>query len=205
MLIGDLLLAAVLLGLPLALLSWLLFTWLFASGDLDRTANRKNISSRIKEMKQARKGKKKERRNFIYDRWMWFGSEFYGLAGLYTFFAMEVSQLFTFIFYFPGVEYLLRDGVIALIFNVLVNQLQNVILAFVWFSFWPADSILLWVLIAYLGYWVGVELARREQHNQLQQWLEKSPTANQFRQRLVRFLPHQLDIEKPQDSDQTLP
>lgn len=56
----------------------------------------------------------------------------------------------------------MSEGLIELIISMAINQVQNIVTAFVWFSFWDADSIPLWVVITYGGYWVGVEIARRE-------------------------------------------
>ena len=45
--------------------------------------------------------------------------------------------------------------------GIVVNQLTNVIQAMIWWSYWPADSLLVWVSVAYVSFWSGVELARR--------------------------------------------
>ena len=77
--------------------------------------------------------------------------------------------------YVPGIAQLLEDGIISFVVCFLINQFGNVISAFLWFSYWPAESILLWILIAYLGYWTGVELARRNAEIPIEQWLQKLP------------------------------
>jgi len=41
-----------------------------------------------------------------------------------------------------------------------MNQLSNLISAFMWFSYWDG-SMLIWVLVAYAGYIAGIEAARR--------------------------------------------
>lgn len=180
-LIFDFLNAVIKLGLPLAGASWFLFDRLYGDGNLERSADRKAIKLQMKSMKAALKSEKKKKKkekgdeevakiekrprthaDIIFDKWMWFGSGFYGLAALWSFVIIELTDLYNFIFHFPGLGVLFGDGVIELIVNLLVNQLQNIVTAFVWFSFWDADSILLWVLVAYGGYWAGIEIARRE-------------------------------------------
>ena len=52
-------------------------------------------------------------------------------------------------------------GIAAFILGIVVNQLTNVIQAMIWWSYWPADSLLVWVSVAYVSFWSGVELARR--------------------------------------------
>ena len=188
MLILDLLEALVKLGLPLAGLSWFLFSQLYDAGDIDRNANRKVVKSQVRSLravfkrrdkrKDERKDERKENRgnNMVYDRWMWFGSGFYGLAGLWTFLVIEVLDLFNFVFHFPGLEQLFSDGLFSLVMDVVGNQIGNVVSAFVWFGYWDIDSTLLLVLIAYLGYWAGVELARRETKLPVKPWfLAKFP------------------------------
>lgn len=172
----DLLQAMIMLGLPLAALSWFMFSWLFSSGEIDREDNHKTISTRLKKLKKLKKSiEKQEKQNthYVYDKWMAFGSGFYGLAGLWTFAVIEISQFFSFIFNFPGFAQLFEDGIIGFIISLLLNQLGNFISACIWFTYWPADSILIWILVAYLGYWVGVEMARRNVELPIEAWLEK--------------------------------
>ncbi len=161
----DLLQAVALLGAPLVALSWFIFSWLFADGAIDRQDDHGAITARLKLLKKSNKGEAKETKSpkhIVYDKWMWFGSGFYGLAGLWTFLVVEVVQFFNFVFNFPGLNALFGDGLISFLIDFGLNQLGNIIQAFVWFTYWPADSILLWVMIAYLGYWAGVEMARRQ-------------------------------------------
>ena len=58
----NLLLAFLELGMPLALLSWLLFMRFFGRGELDRQANRREIDARVKEFKTNYKSEKKKRK-----------------------------------------------------------------------------------------------------------------------------------------------
>lgn len=183
MLILDLLESILKLGLPMAGLSWFLFFQLYHSGHVDRGADRKAIKSQVKALRAGFKARAKtkvrdevssrKKADIVYDKWMWFGSGFYGLAALWTFVIIEITEIFNFIFGFPGWAVLFSDGVISLVVDLLINQIQNLVTAFVWFSFWDADSIWLWVLMAWLGYWVGVEAARRESEIPVAGWIEK--------------------------------
>ena len=164
----DLLMATFVLGLPMVGLSWFLFAQLYSSGDMDRTADRKAIKTRMKALKTSFKSKpklkqgEKRQSNPVYDKWMWFGGGFYGLAALWTFVVIEISELFNFIVHNPGREALFGNGLVSLLVDLLINQFQNMISALVWFGYWNANSVLVWVLVAYAGYWIGVEMARRE-------------------------------------------
>lgn len=98
--------------------------------------------------------------NYVFDRWMWFGSGFYGLAALWTFVVIETIDIFTFIFTFPGFAKLFENGIFALITSLIVNQIGNIVSAFIWFKYWTDDSIGWWFLIAYLGYMAGMKVAK---------------------------------------------
>lgn len=175
----DLLLAIFMLGLPMVGLSWFIFSLLFESGEIGREDDHKLISARIKELKKAGGKKTQAEPNLLYKKWMWFGSGFYGLAGLYTFVIIEIRELFGFLFNLPQAANYFADGIVEAIVEFFVNQLGNVVQAFLWWGYWPADSILIWVLIAYLGYWAGVELARRH----------KLQSVGDLRQRIYKLLP----------------
>ncbi len=163
--IFDLLEAMVKLGLPLFLISWVLFSRLYDSGDIDRSGDRKADKAQLKAYNKASKKKAKTGRKSFVDRVMWhwssFGGGFYGLAALWTFVVIEFQDLIGFIFNFPGLKALFEDGVISLLVSILVNQITNAVSALIWFSYWPAQSILIWVVAAYLSYWLGMDLAKR--------------------------------------------
>ena len=169
--------ASIKLGIPLAAMSWFIFHWLYSSGEIDREADRRVIKTKLKKMKKAFKNKESENKNFIYDKWTMFGSGFYGLAGLWTFTIIEIGDFFSFIWNFPGISVLIEDGLLDFIIGVLVNQLGNFVTALLWFGYWPGDeqSTLIWILIAYLGYWVGVEAARRGMEIPYKEDLEELP------------------------------
>lgn len=182
------------LGIPVAVLSWLMFSWLHSEGKLNIAANRKDLASDLKQMKKTHKDEKvaqakrrkkakpslKERlqklnfmqanesqgdqasdsANMIFDRWMWFGSGFYGLAALWTFIIVEVQDMLRFVFAFPGFAEIFKNGVIQAIIDLVMNQLMNILSAFIWFTYWSDGSLITWVLVAYLGYLAGLQVAK---------------------------------------------
>ena len=108
--IVDILKAIIELGLPLALLSWLIFMRLFISGELDRQSDRKGIERGVKKIKASFKGERKRtfaeksKTDLVFEKWMYFGSGFYGLAALWTLVVIEVSELIGFVFNFSGLD-----------------------------------------------------------------------------------------------------
>ncbi|NNC99109.1 MAG: hypothetical protein HKN85_02900 [Gammaproteobacteria bacterium] len=180
------------IGFPMTMLSWLLFSWLYSNGSLDKKANRKTISANLKMMKKTAKTEKREARRskkkplaseaaptdfmqldesagsqetdkliYVYDRWMWFGSGFYGLAALWTFVVIETLDVYRFIFSEAGLASLFEGGFVNLIVSFVINQIGNIVTAFIWFTYWTDDFIFLWVIVAYVGYLGGIELAKR--------------------------------------------
>lgn len=189
----DLFWALLFLGLPMSALSWLLFSWLFSNNDIDRKADGKTLNASLKKLrkKQSRKSRSRSKAEFVYDKWMWFGGGFYGLAGVWTFAVIEISQFFSFLFNVSAWSELFAGGLVNTIVQFLLNQLFNMLQGLLWFSYWPSESMLLWILIAYLGYWVGVELARRSVVLPMPTWaraLEQKAFSGQWMQRLrARF------------------
>lgn len=170
----DLFWACLLLGLPLTAFSWLVFAWLFSHSEVDRKADDKTLNASLKQLRKqkARQKGARSKAEFVYDKWMWFGSGFYGLAGVWTFAVIEIRQFFGFLLDYRSWAQLFDDGLVGLLIDFLLNQLMNMLQGLLWFSYWPAESILLWVLVAYLGYWVGIELARRSVVLPLPAWLQ---------------------------------
>lgn len=158
----------------MALLSWLLFMRFFSRGQLDRASDRKEIERKVKEFKTSynkiKKARSKEGKegdtlamrsstDHVFDKWMYFGSGFYGLAALWTLVVIEFFSLLDLAINLLTLS-MFDDGIIAFLIGVATEQLGNLISAFLWFNYWD-DSLLVSFLIAYVGYWSGVEAARR--------------------------------------------
>ena len=166
--------AAIKLGIPMVVLSWIIFTWLYGSEDIDRDADRKSTALQVKEMKKSFKKKKHGgTSNYLVEKWMWFGGGFYGLAGLWTFAVIEGTDLFRVVFNPSTILESLDDGLVSALIDLAMNQFSNLIIALVWFGYWGDDGIIIWVLVAYVGYWIGVEMARRGEDLPIQEFLRK--------------------------------
>jgi hypothetical protein len=174
----DFLEATFKLGLPLFLLSWLIFSKLYEGGAIARGGNKQEAQQQLKASYKAAKKKPKGSSKTHVDRvighWSSFGGGFYGLAALWTFAVIEVKDMVSFIFQFPGLDVLLENGLINLLVGIIVNQVTNAVSAFIWFSYWPSQSIVVWVLIAYFSYWLGMELAKKGYGIPLDKWAAAS-------------------------------
>lgn len=158
----DWLEAIIKLGIPMAVLGWLMFNWLYGAGQLSRDDGHKAIRERLNELRKQHKTNKSKHGNYLYKQWLFFGGGFYGLTVLWTLLVIEVGEMIGFIANFD-LAALLADGVVALFVNLVLSQLGNIITAFLWFGYWPANggaSVVIWVGIAYAGYLLGIHLAR---------------------------------------------
>ena len=59
---------------------------------------------------------------------------------------------------------LFDQGLTQVVIDFFLNQLGNSIQALLWFGYWPSENqgIIIWIAVAYLGYWAGVEITRRQ-------------------------------------------
>lgn len=150
------------LGIPMLVLSWFMFSWLYSSGDIDRTSHHKVAVARLKKLQKRDKSERSGNRNYVFRKWSWFGGGFYGLAALWTFAVIEFFDVLGFLFKLSSLAEIFDEGLRSFVMDLLIGQLSNALSALVWFNYWPAESTLVWVFIAYLGYRAGVELAKRD-------------------------------------------
>ena len=160
--LADTALAALTLGVPVMILSWLILSRLSARSLIDLHADDKQMK---RDMKRLRK-EKPEEQGFLWQvlqsRWMLFGGGFYGVAALWTFAVLEVQQLFELVTNFPGWAALLAPGLINALVNLFVNQMLTMVSAFTWFTHWGSQGtgVPINFAIAWGGYTVGLMAAR---------------------------------------------
>ena len=143
---------------------------------LDVAGDRKSTSAELKQIKKSHKQDKDKdkQQHYLFSKWMWFGSGFYGLAALWTFIVVEAVDLFNFVFSFPGFATLFGGGIINFLLSVLLNQLGNVVTAFVWFTYWSDSAMPVWILVAYVGYMAGMSAAKRTHRSNIARSIEHS-------------------------------
>ena len=163
MIVADAALATLELGLPVALLTWALFLRLYETGQLERGLDKEALKTSMKALRKSGKGDKHSRRvdHLLHQKWMKFGGGFYGIAALWTLIVIEVKDLWQFLANLDQAGNLLDEGLLSLLIGMLVNQITNFVQAFLWFGQWVPDDgdLPVWILVAYLGYLVGLNLA----------------------------------------------
>lgn len=160
----DLLRAVVELGLPVTALSWLLFYRLFHRGELARDADRKAIRSGLKQIKGETRRSETPSDSVLHRKWMRFGGGFYGTAALWTLIVIEAAGIAGAVAEPSSVEHLFDDGLVGFLVNLVVNQFSAFLQAILWFNWWGGKgyNAVVWMAVAYAGYYAGLALARRE-------------------------------------------
>lgn len=162
--------AMIKLGLPVLLLTWVVYAWLYREGKLEIHATRRDVDASLKAMKKNRKSVKQEHNNFLLDKWLWMGGGFYGLTALWTLFVVEILDFFKFLANFSDFIKLLQEGPGAVISTLITNQIANLVSAFLWFTYWADGISFTWIIIAYFGYLAGIQLAKQYQNPKLTPW-----------------------------------
>lgn len=171
--------ASLKLGLPMVMLSWLVFSKLYREGRLEVDANRKEAEAALKAQRKEKKANpsaSSTEKDALFDKWMWLGGGFYGLAGLWTLLIVEVTDITRFIVGLPQFVQSFDGGIFDLVKMFIANQLSNLVAAFAWFTYWADGKfIAYWMLVAYLGYLAGMQLAKRKDLVEVTKTLIKRP------------------------------
>ncbi len=151
------------LGFPVLGLSWLLIHRLYQAGKITRGSDHKTVKSTLKQLKKSWKKEDKLRADFVQNKWMRFGGGFYGITALTTFIIIEITDALSFLWHFPGFDSLFENGLPEVIFGLLGNQFETFISSLIWFVFWAGDdhTLLVWIIVPYIGYLTGLNLASR--------------------------------------------
>ena len=152
------------LGLPVALLSYLLLHWSYGSGRKSRGTVGKADQAAPTETKQAANKKQTPGANLAFKKWARFGGGFYGAAALWTLLVAELADLFSLIINWPGIGGIFAGGPASFLIGFIRNQIGNFVTAMTWFNYWSdvADdvNIGLLFLLAMGGYSIGRRAAR---------------------------------------------
>ena len=141
------------LGIPVALLSWVMLHRLYFTGVITYDEDPDDLEKSIN---------KAGRGGMVQSKWMQFGGGFYGAAALWTFFIMEMQQVLELLGDWTPVREALDDGLVAAIIALFVNQLMNFIDAIIWFMYWSGGGAHIWVwfVVAYVAYQLAAKTAQ---------------------------------------------
>jgi hypothetical protein len=177
--------ALLLAGVPVGLASYFLFSWVLRRRQLGSATSLKQVEQAIKLQSKERKRQQKQLRragvanmladgthlspasglDLVHNKWLAFGGGFYGVAGLLTYVVVELGDLRNFLLGFESVWMLISGFGVQMLVDLLVNALQNFVVAIAWPAYWlseiRSDYIWIWFVAAYAAYWGGARLALR--------------------------------------------
>ena len=150
------------LGIPVVVLSFLLLRKLYRSGAIDPDTDPEALTERVKALHKAQGKQSYLDRHSLQGKWMQFGGGFYGTAALWTLVVIEIEDLMRFLGNFPGFAELTKNGIIDLLVQAFVNQIQNFVAAIIWFTYWADGKYIADLfLVAYAAFNLGNMLAKR--------------------------------------------
>jgi hypothetical protein len=149
-------------GLPILSWSSILYYWAFVRGYLD--VNQTNFHNAFKHLSQRKKAKE-IKVDFLVGKWLFFGVGFYGFMAFTTFIFIETKEVVGFIGQLNSLSDIGQFLTFQHILQAFIQSFLNLIPAFTWFLSWPSiigfDSDISWILIVYIGYHLGLKLAKR--------------------------------------------
>jgi len=163
--IEDIVKAIFYAGFPIGIFSFLMVFYAYKKGYLSPEMTIKTaFKDKHNDDRQLSK-KNKKSLVFFHSKWITFGGGFYGLIALVTFIYIELKQIFEFLINATGLQSFLDLFSISAFIGMFIDSIMNMIKAAIWFTYWPRvfemSNFFIWVLIAYLGYRVGANLAQK--------------------------------------------
>ncbi|NQZ81134.1 MAG: hypothetical protein HRT52_08985 [Colwellia sp.] len=163
--IEDIIKAIFYAGIPIACFSFLMAYYAYYKGYLSPQVTIRN-AFKDKHNDDRLLSKKNKKKLFVFhSKWIGFGGGFYGLVALVTFIYIELKQIVEFLMGATGLQYFLDLFTISAFIGMFIDSIMNMIKAALWFTYWPdifdMSNFFIWVIIAYLGYRLGVNLAQK--------------------------------------------
>jgi len=161
----DTLKAALFVGIPVGMFSFLMIYLAYSKGYLSTDIEIKHAFKNQDDESSTLSKKHKKSLLFLHSKWVTFGGGFYGLIALATFVVIEVTQIVNFwrgVRSFSDITDLFS---ISSFIGMIVDSFVNMIKAALWFGYWPSEldakHFIIWVFVAYLAYRIGAALAKR--------------------------------------------
>ena len=175
--VNDFFVAVGKVGFPMMALSFAVIWWALHRGRV-RGESVGELQKSLQALGARRKGKKAkkdkdgletepaqepEKLDPVLDKWFAFGGGFYGLVALYTWLLIEWDEAWGFITGLGALVLSFDPGtLISLVVNFFIESLMNFVAAIAWPAYWigAAGNPWVWVIVAYGGYWLGIQAAQ---------------------------------------------
>ena len=152
--------------IPVGIFSFLLLGWALKLGKLKHFTTREELKTQMEQMKEEKKqkkekGEKVDHGDFFINKWMAFGGGFYGTMAFFTYVVIELEEIWDFITDLSKIAYIFSNLGLDLLIDFILNSLYNFIAAIIWFVTWGyviEDYVLIWLAMAYIGYFIGAKM-----------------------------------------------
>ena len=160
----DIVKALLFAGIPIGVFSFLMVYYAYFKNYLSTDVEFKHAFKKKGQAQSTLSKKHKKDLLFLHSKWVTFGGGFYGLVALLTFMVIELLQIVNFLMSVNSLQDITALFSISALISMFVDSLVNMLKAAIWFTYWPdmidAKNLVVWLLIAYLGYRLGVRLAK---------------------------------------------
>jgi hypothetical protein len=161
--IAEIFSAVLMAGLPVGFCSYGLAWWTIRKGYIEPVTSVKALEQAVNDRRKDKKLKKQG--DATHRKWLAFGGGFYGVVALLTYAIVELAEIRDFILGLGGILEMIRNLSLNVIINLFIGAFWNFIVAISWPAYWlnevRGQNFLIWLAVAYAGYWVGVRQAVR--------------------------------------------
>ena len=153
----EVLKAAFMAGVPVAVATVFLAAWAIRRGHLDLLEeNQADENARDEQAKPD---------DPVLGKWVAFGGGFYGLMALLTYIHSEAIDLWGSLTAYGSLSGLLAALSVGFFVDLFVEAMMNFVVAITWFMYWPDEIHMrngwIWLGAAYVGYHVGMRIAQQ--------------------------------------------
>lgn len=153
--------SALMAGLPVGVVTYLLVWWSLRQGYLGEASTFKDVENEVKVRKKDKE--KSKASDPVHRKWLSLGGGFYGVVALITLAWIEIGEVMDFFSSFEGIGSFLGSISVGFFVNLIIETIRNTITALVWPVYWLSSIHTpypwIWFIVAYAGYWAGSSLA----------------------------------------------
>ena len=153
--------SALMAGLPVGVVAYLLIWWSLRQGYLGEASTFKDVEEEVKVRKKDKE--KSKASDPVHRKWLSLGGGFYGVVALITLAWIEIGEVMDFFSNFEGIGPFVGSLSVGFFVNLIIETIRNTITALVWPLYWLSSIRTphpwVWFVVAYAGYWAGSSLA----------------------------------------------
>ena len=167
--ISIFLIAVLKAGLPVGIAAYLLVWWALRNDHLGSAGTLGEVEKELKS--QTKDKERKKRADLVHRKWLSMGGGFYGVVAVLTLLWIELWEIIDFVTGFDGFGTLAGLFSVNTLVNLFIETLMNTLTALVWPVYWLSSvegAAWIWIVVAYVGYWAGSNLALRQHQGALQ-------------------------------------